>query len=229
MNKSLILIVEDEMVIQKLLTFHLQHAGFDVQCVASIQAACDFMTHHTADLLLLDWMLPDGDGVSYLAQLRADARTANLPVILLTARSTDADKEFGFAQGADDYLTKPFSPRELVARVHARLRRTPTSPTTPILSAGSLQLNPETQRVYVGTQHLECSSSEFKLLHFFMQHPERVFSRRQLLDFVWGEDAFVEERTVDTQIGRLRRLLETVHLGHCIQTVRGSGYRFSVN
>ena len=170
-------------------------------------------------------MLPDCDGVSWIAELRRQTATAALPIILLTARSEDADKELGFAQGADDYLTKPFSPRELVARIHARLRRAPSG--NAWRSAGRLQLNPETQRVTADGANIECSSSEFKLLHFLMTHPERVFSRRQLLDHVWGEDACVEERTVDTQIGRLRRLLESAGLSDYIQTVRGSGYRFS--
>lgn len=229
MNKTRILVVEDEMPIQTLIAFSLQQAGFDVQCASHVQAARELIAQQRHDLLLLDWMLPDGDGVSWIAELRAQPAIAALPIILLTARSEDADKEHGFAQGADDYLTKPFSPRELIARIHARLRhRVQAALPVSLIQMGNLQLNLDTQRVNAGSLHLECSSSEFKLLHFLMQHPERVFSRRQLLDHVWGEDAFVEERTVDTQIGRLRRLLETANIGHYIQTVRGSGYRFSV-
>ena len=225
MDKVRILVVEDELPIQTLIAFNLQEAGFDVCCAQNVQAASDILRARLPDLMVLDWMLPDCDGVSWIAELRRQAATAALPIILLTARSEDADKELGFAQGADDYLTKPFSPRELVARIHARLRRAPSG--NAWRSAGRLQLNPETQRVTADGANIECSSSEFKLLHFLMTHPERVFSRRQLLDHVWGEDACVEERTVDTQIGRLRRLLESAGLSDYIQTVRGSGYRFS--
>ena len=179
------------------------------------------------DLILLDWMLPQTSGVQFVGQLRADSRTRELPIILLTARSEDVDKETGLNQGADDYITKPFSPRELVARVNALLRRRAPQKTENIIRLSSLTLDPSQFSVQVADKKIEFSPSEFKLLHFFMTHPNRIYTRRQLLDLVWGDHIFVEERTIDVHIRRLRRGLESVNLAHWVQTIRGSGYQFS--
>lgn len=223
-----ILSVEDELPIQTLIRFHLEQNGYHIRTVSSISAARQEIHQKLPDLILLDWMLPDQSGVEWITQLRADRRTAELPIILLTARSADTDKEQGLNQGADDYLTKPFSPRELNARINALLRRrAPQKSQTPI-QIGSLVIDPEQHRVYSGSLNIECSSSEFKLLHFFATHPNRIYSRRELLDYVWGDHVFVEERSVDVQIGRLRKLLEPANLSGSLQTVRGSGYRFVV-
>lgn len=221
-----ILCVEDELPIQTLIRFHLEQNGHHVNCVGSIASARQAIRDKLPDLILLDWMLPDQSGVEWAAQLRADRRTADLPIILLTARGTDTDKEYGLNQGADDYLTKPFSPRELNARINALLRRRAPQKSQSPIQIGNLTLDPEQQRVFSGSLNIECSSSEFKLLHFFATHPNRIYSRRELLDYVWGEHVFVEERSVDVQIGRLRKLLEPTSLSGSLQTVRGSGYRF---
>ena len=178
-------------------------------------------------MVLLDWMLPGASGVQLAKQLRQDERSKDLPIILLTARSEDTDKEMGLNQGADDYLTKPFSPRELIARINALLRRRAPQKTSEVIEVKGLLLDPAEQRVYGNGQPVSFGPTEFKLLHFFMTHPERVYSRRQLLDLVWGDHVFVEERTVDVHIRRLRRALEPSGFDRFVQTVRGAGYRFS--
>ncbi|XXQ69203.1 response regulator [Neisseriaceae bacterium B1] len=223
-----ILCVEDEAPIQSLLRFQLEQQGHSVRVAANIGSARQEIQHKLPDLVLLDWMLPDQSGVDWLAQLRADRRTAQLPIILLTARSADTDKEHGLNQGADDYLTKPFSPRELNARINALLRRLAPQKSQKCIQIGDLTIDPEQHSVSSGSLNIECSSSEFKLLHFFATHPNRIYSRRELLDYVWGDHVFVEERTVDVQIGRLRKLLEPANLSGSLQTVRGSGYRFVI-
>ena len=206
-----ILIVEDEAAIATLIRFNLEQAGFQVSVSGSVEESKILINNQLPDLILLDWMLPQTSGVQFVGQLRADSRTRELPIILLTARSEDVDKETGLNQGADDYITKPFSPRELVARVNALLRRRA----------------PSQFSVQVADKKIEFSPSEFKLLHFFMTHPNRIYTRRQLLDLVWGDHIFVEERTIDVHIRRLRRGLESVNLAHWVQTIRGSGYQFS--
>ena len=178
-------------------------------------------------MLLVDWMLPGLSGLDFIRQLRNDIRSRDLPIILLTARGEETDKEQGLNLGADDYITKPFSPRELIARINALLRRRAPQKTSVPLRIYGLELDPQEQRVQVNGQTIPFGPSEFKLLHFFMTHPDRIYTRSQLLDLVWGDHVFVEERTVDVHIRRLRRGLETVGHDHLIQTVRGSGYRFS--
>lgn len=227
MAKVRVLVVEDEESIQALIGFTLEQAGFDVVSALSVEEALPQLKEALPDVLLLDWMLPGQSGVQLAKQLRQDARTKDLPIILLTARSEDADKETGLNLGADDYLTKPFSPRELVARINALLRRRAPQKTSENIEVEGLVLNPVEQRVYGNGQPLDFGPTEFKLLHFFMTHPERVYSRRQLLDLVWGDHVFVEERTVDVHIRRLRRSLEPSKFDRFIQTVRGAGYRFS--
>lgn len=222
-----ILIVEDEAAIATLIRFNLEQAGFQVSVSGSVEESKILINKQLPDLILLDWMLPQTSGVQFVGQLRADSRTRELPIILLTARSEDVDKETGLNQGADDYITKPFSPRELVARVNALLRRRAPQKTENIIRLSSLTLDPSQFSVQVADKKIEFSPSEFKLLHFFMTHPNRIYTRRQLLDLVWGDHIFVEERTIDVHIRRLRRCLESVNLAHWVQTIRGSGYQFS--
>lgn len=222
-----ILVVEDELPIYTLIAFHLTQAGFVVTHGVDGQDAKDKINEKLPDLVLLDWMLPRLSGVDLLAWLRADTRTKHLPVIMLTARGEEADKERGLNIGADDYVVKPFSPRELVARINALLRRAAPQKLDTAITFGKLSLNPDLQSVSVAGEPLMLSPSEFRLLHFFVTHADRTYSRAQLLDLVWGDHVFVEERTVDVHIGRLRRALQTVGLEPYIKTVRGLGYRFS--
>jgi two-component system phosphate regulon response regulator PhoB len=178
------------------------------------------------DLVLLDWMLPDTSGVELARRLRADARTRDLPIIMLTARAEEGDKLNGFDAGADDYLTKPFSPKELLARIRALLRRRAPEATDDPVEIGGLRLEPDTFRVYAEGKALTLSPTEFKLLHYMMKHPDRVLSRARLLDSVWGDHVFIEERTVDVHIRRLRLSLQPGGHDRLVETVRGGGYRF---
>lgn len=221
-----ILVVEDEIAIATLIRFNLEKAGFQVIFAETVAEATQHINQQLPDLVLLDWMLPDISGVQFAKQLRSQQRTQDLPIIMLTARSEDTDKELGLNQGADDYITKPFSPRELIARINALLRRRSPQKTEKIIEIANLTLDPNQQQVSANGQIINLSPSEFKLLHFFMTHPNRIYSRRQLLDYVWGDHVFVEERTVDVHIRRLRRGLETVNLAKLVETVHGSGYQF---
>jgi two-component system phosphate regulon response regulator PhoB len=180
-------------------------------------------------MILLDWMLPGTSGVVLARQLRSEARTKDIPIIMLTARGDERDKVLGLESGADDYITKPFSPRELMARIRAVMRRQLPALSDDTVSIGGLELSPTSHRVTAKGMSIELGPTEFRLLHFFMTHVERVYSRTQLLDQVWGTQVFVEERTVDVHIRRLRASLEASGLDNLIQTVRGSGYRFSIN
>ena len=224
-----ILIVEDEPAIRELIAVNLRHAGYTVSEAETAEAARIQLDAALPDLVLLDWMLPGQSGVEFARKLRAEARTAKLPIVMLTARAQEGDKLQGFDVGADDYVTKPFSPRELLARVRALLRRaSPEASEDPIEIAG-LRLEPSTFRVYAGERTLELSPTEFRLLHFFMRNPDRVLSRTRLLDNVWGDHVYIAERTVDVHIRRLRLALEPSGHSELIQTVRGSGYRFSAD
>lgn len=221
-----ILIVEDEPAIRELLALNLRHAGFDPLQAADAASARRQIDAALPDLLLLDWMLPDQSGVDLARALRADSRTREMPIIMLTARSAESDKLGGFDAGADDYVTKPFSPRELVARVRALLRRrAPEASDDPVEVAG-LRLEPETFRVIAGGQALRMGPTEFRLLHYLMKNLDRVLSRGKLLDGVWGDHVFIEERTVDVHIRRLRIALQPSGHDRLIETVRGGGYRF---
>ncbi|HWS76666.1 MAG TPA: phosphate regulon transcriptional regulator PhoB [Quisquiliibacterium sp.] len=221
-----ILVVEDEPAIRELIAVNLRHAGFQPILAADAAEARRQIDLSLPDLVLLDWMLPDTPGVELARRLRADARTRELPVIMLTARAQESDKLGGFEAGADDYVTKPFSPRELLARVRALLRRAaPASTDEPIEIAG-LKLDPTTFRVTGGGAPVDLSPTEFRLLHFMMKQPDRVLSRSRLLDNVWGDHVFIEERTVDVHIRRLRLALQPTGHDRLVETVRGGGYRF---
>jgi two-component system, OmpR family, phosphate regulon response regulator PhoB len=224
-----ILIVEDEPAIQELLAFNVMQAGFQALRAEDADSAWEQIRGTAPDLILLDWMLPNTSGVILAKQLRADARTKDIPIIMLTARGDERDKILGLESGADDYITKPFSPRELMARIRAVLRRHIPAMPDETVAAGGLELSPATHRVSAKGKGIELGPTEFRLLHFFMTHAERVYSRAQLLDQVWGTQVFVEERTVDVHIRRLRAALEPVEMDNVIQTVRGSGYRFSTH
>jgi two-component system, OmpR family, phosphate regulon response regulator PhoB len=229
MMNAKILIVEDEPAIQELLAFNVMQAGFQALRAEDADSAWQQIRSNLPDLILLDWMLPNTSGVVLAKQFRADARTRDIPIIMLTARGDERDKILGLESGADDYITKPFSPRELMARIRAVLRRhIPIMPDETV-AAGGLELSTTSHRVAANGTAIELGPTEFRLLHFFMTHAERVYSRTQLLDQVWGTQVFVEERTVDVHIRRLRAALEPVEMDGLIQTVRGSGYRFSIN
>jgi len=222
-----ILVVEDEAAIREMLNFSLGRAGFDVFEAADARQAQDMINQQVPDLILLDWMLPGTSGVDLAQKLRHNARTRELPIILLTARGEEENKIKGLEAGADDYVTKPFSTQELIARIRAVLRRTVNPGNDDIIKAGELSLDTVSHRVMVNETPVELGPTEFRLLHFFMSHAERVFSRSQLLDQVWGNNVYIEERTVDVHIRRLRRALEPYFCDKYIQTVRGAGYRFS--
>lgn len=224
---AMILVIEDEPAIQELISAALQHAGHRTTCALSAEEANVLINGPLPDVVLIDWMLPGMSGIQYARKLRGDERTRDLPIILLTARSEEQDKVAGLEAGADDYLTKPFSPRELVARIKAVLRRRAPQITDDRVEVEGLCVDPVTRRVTAKGRSLDLGPTEYRLLHFFMTHAERVFSRPQLLDQVWGDHIFVEERTVDVHIRRLRMALEVTGHDRLIQTVRGSGYRFS--
>ena len=223
-----ILLVEDETGIQELLKFNLVKAGHQVNVSGDAEHALQFLKNTLPDVILLDWMLPGMSGIDLCRRLRNDERYQPIPIIMLTARGEERDKVQGLDTGADDYMTKPFSPRELVSRIKAVLRRRAPQMTDEPVETSGLRLDPARHRVQGNGQTLELGPTEFRLLHFFMTHSERVYSRAQLLDQVWGDDVFVEERTVDVHIRRLRLALEPSGHAGLVQTVRGSGYRFSV-
>jgi len=222
-----ILVVEDEPAIQELIAANLLHAGHHVLRANDAEEAALLVRDTLPDVVLLDWMLPGMPGLQFARRLRADERTRDLPIIMLTARSEEHDKIAGLEAGADDYLTKPFSPRELLARIKAVLRRRAPQMTEDAVEIEGLRLDPVTHRVSGDGKAIDLGPTEFRLLHFFMTHAERVHSRTQLLDQVWGDHVFVEERTVDVHIRRLRSALEATGHDRLIQTVRGSGYRCS--
>ncbi len=224
-----ILVVEDEPAIQELIAVNLEHAGHHVMRAKDAESALGLVKSTLPDVLLIDWMLPGMSGASLARQLRRDERTRQIPIIMLTARAAEQDKVAGLEAGADDYVTKPFSPKELVARIKAVLRRRAPQTTDDPVEVAGLRLDPGTRRVFGNTTALEIGPTEFRLLHFLMTHPERVHSRAQLLDKVWGDHVFIEERTVDVHIRRLRKSLEGTRHDRLIETVRGSGYRFSAN
>lgn len=230
-----VLVVEDESAILELVAYSLRNAGFVVVCANSAEQAAKHINEVLPDLVLLDWMLPGRSGVEFARSLRRDSRTRPVPVIMLTARVDESDKVAGLESGADDYITKPFSPRELIARIKAVLRRSLPEAADDVLDIGGVRLNPVTHRVTVTDpgastreKELLLSPTEYRLLHFLMAHAERVHARAQLLDRVWGDHVFVEDRTVDVHIRRLRKALEVAGKAGLVQTVRGAGYRFSI-
>ena len=226
MEEKRILVVEDERAIREMVVFTLKRAGFAVSEAEDASAARRALVDHSPDLVLLDWMLPDLSGLELARALRRDQATRELPIIMLTARAAEDDKVMGLESGADDYLTKPFSARELVARIQALLRRA-AGADGEALAVGGLRLDPASHRVSVEGAEVTLGPTEYRLLKFFMSQPERVFSRAQVLDRVWGGNVYIEERTVDVHIRRLRKALTPHGCDSYIQTVRGSGYRFS--
>jgi two-component system phosphate regulon response regulator PhoB len=223
-----ILVVEDEPAILELLKVNLVDAGYEVLAAADAETAQGMLGGALPNLVLLDWMLPGMSGLAFAKQLRAEPRTRDLPVIMLTARSDEADKVAGLEAWVDDYVTKPFSPRELKARIKAVLRRRAPEAAQEPLAAGALQLDPSTHRVTVDGRPVHVGPTEFRLLRYFLARPERVHSRAQLLDQVWGDQVYIEERTVDVHIRRLRLALEPFGQDRLIETVRGSGYRLAI-
>jgi len=224
---SRILVVEDESAIAELVALNLRHAGFEVALAADADQAQAEVDRVVPDLVILDWMLPGQSGLQLARRWRAQTRTRSLPVIMLTARAHDADKVSGLDAGADDYLTKPFSTTELMARIRALLRRKAPEALDNPVEVGPLRLDPATHRVTGNGREVKIGATEFKLLHFLLSHPERVHSRTQLLDRVWGDHVFIEERTIDVHVKRLREALAPVQCAHLIETVRGAGYRLS--
>jgi two-component system phosphate regulon response regulator PhoB len=228
---SLVLVVEDEAAIAELISINLRHAGYEVTIATTADQAQAAVDAVLPDLVLLDWMLPGQSGLALAKHWRSQTRTRELPVIMLTARSEEADKISGLDAGADDYLTKPFSTKELLARIRAVLRRKAPEALDTAVEVAGLRLDPATRRVTRalpdGVREVRIGPTEFRLLHFFMTHPERVHSRAQLLDRVWGDHVFIEERTVDVHVKRLREALAPVQCAGLIETVRGAGYRMS--
>ncbi len=228
MSKLNILIVEDEPSIRGMLMIVLEQAGFSPIAASEVDSAQKILADSFPDLILLDWMLPGISGVEWARRLKQDPSYRELPIILLTARGEEEDKVRGLEIGADDYLTKPFSPKELVARIRAVLRRTGKLQGLSQITLGDLILDTEQHRLSIGEKQLDVSPTEFRLMQFFMTHPDKVFSRSQLLDQVWGRSVYIEERTVDVHIRRLRKILGSYGKEDLVQTVRGFGYRFSL-
>lgn len=226
MPANKILIVEDEAPIREMIAFHLNRAGFDTLEAADCRSARALLVDERPDLALIDWMLPDMSGLELTRMLKRDKLHEDLGIIMLTARAEELDKISGLEGGADDYITKPFAPRELVARIQAVLRRSKSA--DEVIRAGHLELDAASHRVSVNEAEISLGPTEYRLLQFLMTHPDRVYSRTQLLDRVWGANVYVEERTVDVHVRRLRKALTDVGAASYIQTVRGAGYRFSI-
>ena len=224
-DKTTILVVEDEPSIVELVSFTLKEAGWNTFAVSSTADAWEFIQRRTPHMVLLDWMLPDQSGLRLLSRIRGDRQFNELPVIMLTAKSMEEDKIAGLDNGADDYITKPFSPRELTARIKALLRRKAPEHAQSFLSAGPVTLDPVSCSVMLHGQKIDIGHAEYKLLKFFLAHPERVFSRGQLLDKVWGDHVVIEERTVDVHVLRLRKALKDAE--SLVKTVRSVGYMLS--
>ncbi|GAK18585.1 LOW QUALITY PROTEIN: phosphate regulon transcriptional regulatory protein PhoB [Vibrio sp. JCM 19053] len=221
-----ILVVEDEAPIREMLCFVLEQKGYQAVEAEDYDTAVTKLSEPFPDLVLLDWMLPGGSGINFIKHMKREELTRNIPVVMLTARGEEEDKVRGLEVGADDYITKPFSPKELVARLKAIRRVTPTA-LEDVIDVQGLKLDPVSHRVTANDAPLDMGPTEFKMLHFFMTHQERVYSREQLLNNVWGTNVYVEDRTVDVHIRRLRKALEAAGHDKLIQTVRGAGYRFS--
>jgi two-component system phosphate regulon response regulator PhoB len=225
-----VLVVEDDTAIRDMLSFTLKQSNMNCHAVVDGEQGLEYLTSTQPDMILLDWMLPGIDGIEFIRRLRANEFLANIPVIMLTAKGESEDMVKGLSVGADDYISKPFSPVELIARVKAVLRRCQVADVdgSQKLQFGSLALDTKSHRVTVDDERVDLGPTEFRLLHFFMKNPDRAYSRSQLLDYVWGDTVYIEERTVDVHIRRLRKALEVSEHDHFIQTVRGVGYRFSV-
>jgi two-component system, OmpR family, phosphate regulon response regulator PhoB len=229
MSKFTVLLVEDEDAIREMLVVILEQVGLKVIAVASAEEGQLALGDHLPDLILLDWMLPGISGVEWARRIKKDESCKDLPIILLTARGEEEDKVSGLDCGADDYITKPFSPKELIARIKAVMRRSGKTNESALIVVGDLILDTEQHRLSIADKPLEVSPTEFRLMQFFMTHPDKVYSRTQLLDQVWGRSVYIEERTVDVHIRRLRKILTEHERENLVQTVRGFGYRFSLN
>ena len=224
-----ILVVEDDRAIRDMLNFVLAQNHFNIIESNDAESAQNCILQKQPNLILLDWMLPGQSGIDFARGLRADVNTRDIPIIMITAKGEEIDKVSGLNSGADDYITKPFSPRELIARIKAVLRRGSHTDDQKVIAISGLTLNRSLHQVKAHGKPLELGPTEFKLLHFLMQHPERVYGRDQLLDRVWGRNVFVEERTVDVCVRRLRKTLEPHGFDKFVETIRGVGYRFSAN
>lgn len=223
-----VLLVEDEVAIRDMVVFALKRAGLDVRCAADVAAAQIEVSLRKPNLILLDWMLPGTSGLEYAKRLKKDELTQEIPIIMLTARGGEDDRVLGLDSGVDDYVVKPFSTRELVSRIRAVLRRGQSSNERDEITLGKLTIDVTGQRVSASGELISLGPTEYRLLHFLATHPDRVYSRAQLLDHVWGTAVYIEDRTVDVHIGRLRKALEVSQCDRYVQTVRGSGYRFSL-
>ena len=228
MSNFNILVVEDEDAIRGMLMMVLEQAGFMPIAAADAEDAQKILDDKLPDLILLDWMLPGISGAEWARRLKKEAQYQEVPIILLTARGEEEDKVRGLEIGADDYMTKPFSPKELIARIRAVLRRSGKAQGQPQIVMGDFLLDTEQHRLSINDRPVEVSPTEFRLMHFFMTHPNKVYSRSQLLDQVWGRSVYIEERTIDVHIRRLRKILEEYGREDVVQTVRGFGYRFSL-
>ena len=224
-----ILIVDDEPAIRDMVAFALRKGEYEPVHAGDAREAQSSIADKVPDLILLDWMLPGTSGLELARRWRKDEATRDVPIIMLTARGEENDRVGGLEAGVDDYVVKPFSTRELIARIKAVLRRAQADGGTGSIEIGGLRIDGPAHRVYAGDVQVEIGPTEYRLLHFFMSHPERAYSRAQLLDQVWGGSVYVEERTVDVHIRRLRKTLEPFELDRLIQTVRGTGYRFSAS
>lgn len=224
-----VLIVEDEPSIRDMVAFALGKAGMQAIHAADARAAQSAIADQVPDLVLLDWMLPGMPGIDFARRLRREDLTRDIPIIMLTARGDEVDRVNGLDAGVDDYVVKPFSARELIARIRALMRRAHGEDSAGVIEIAGLRIDSAAHRVFAGEHIVPIGPTEYRLLHFFMTHPERVYSRSQLLDHVWGGGVYVEERTVDVHIRRLRMTLMPFALDGCVQTVRGSGYRFSAS
>jgi two-component system phosphate regulon response regulator PhoB len=223
-----VLVVDDESAIREMIQFSLRRAGMHAQGAADAREALAAISERKPDIILLDWMMPGVSGLELTRRLRRDPVTAEVPIIMLTARVTEDDKVAGLDAGTDDYVIKPFSPRELIARINALLRRASPANGQGLINAGDLTLDTHARRVLSGGEEIRLGPTEYRLLEFFMSNPGRAYSRAQLLDHVWGTNAYLEERTVDVHIRRLRKALQATAQSECVQTVRGHGYRFLV-
>ena len=221
-----VLVVDDESAIREMMRFALGKSHMSVNCAASAREALEKINEQVPDIIVLDWMMPNMSGPELVRRLRKDSVMKDIPIIMLTAKISEDDKVTGLNSGADDYMVKPFSPRELVARINAVLRRTDVAGADGKISTGSISMDTVSRTVFLDNISTHIGPTEYRLLEFFMTHENRAFSRSQLLDHVWGTNVFLEERTVDVHIRRLRKILETAKLDHYIQTVRSHGYRF---
>ena len=224
-----VLLVEDDAAIRDMITFSLRQVGFTCEASKDAESGLEWLKNQQPDMILLDWMLPGIDGIEFIRRLRGNEFLASIPVIMLTAKGESEDMVKGLSVGADDYINKPFSPPELIARIKAVLRRCRPMEDDDAqkLQMGELVMDTKSHRVSVNGERIELGPTEFRLLHFFMKNPERAYNRSQLLDFVWGDTVYIEERTVDVHIRRLRKALEPSGHDNLVQTVRGVGYRFS--